>query len=341
MNQSTAEHIPVLELRHRHSFGLPARCYELIEITDHEQLTQIDWSADTLILGEGTNTLFVEDFCGRVLVNKLQGITITETESAFLVRAQAGENWHQFVLDLNARNIFGLENLALIPGTVGAAPVQNIGAYGVEAAQFIDAVEAWDFINNKTLRWSRNDCEFGYRMSKFKRPEWRHILITAVHFSFPKAWQPVLNYKELSDLPGQVTALQIMQRVIEVRQKKLPDPEKLANAGSFFKNPSVGKSQAQQLSGLHPNLPMYPQAGGEIKLAAGWLIEQAGLKGFQCGGAAVHENQALVLVNKGGATGADVQELAKHIQDTIFKTYQVKLEPEVLLITAHGLAESL
>lgn len=330
-----------VSLSKRHSFALPARCKKLIEISDYEQLPHLGWTEDTLILGEGTNTLFIEDFHGRVLVNKLKGIAITETDSSFLVTVQAGENWHQLVLELNQKGIFGLENLALIPGSVGAAPVQNIGAYGVEVDTFIEAVEGWDLILNQPIRWAKSACEFAYRMSKFKQPEWRHILITSVHFSFPKAWQPVLNYKELSDLPSTVSGQELMQRIIEVRQMKLPDPDKLANAGSFFKNPTVSQQQADQLSRLHPNLPMYPQADGQVKIAAGWLIEQAGLKGLQQGGAAVHKNQALVLVNHGKATGAEVQQLAATIQHTVYKHYGISLEPEVRLIKANGLAERL
>jgi len=329
------------KLSGRHSFALPASCEMLIEITDNAQLPQIGWTPNTLILGEGTNTLFIENFDGRVIVNKLKGVAITETEDSYLVCAQAGENWHQFVVELNRKGIYGLENLALIPGSVGAAPVQNIGAYGVEVDSFIEAVEGWDLIKNEPIRWTNNCCEFSYRMSKFKRPEWRHILITAVYFNFPKAWQPVLNYKELSDLPSTVSAMELMQRIIEVRQMKLPDPKKLANAGSFFKNPTISIQQAEQLSYLHPKLPMYSQSDGRVKVAAGWLIEQAGLKGFQLGGAAVHKNQALVLVNHGSATGEDVQQLAKTIQNAVYERYGVALEPEVRLIKAHGLTETL
>lgn len=329
------------ELSSRHSFALPAACEQLIEVSAMVQLPLLGWTANTLILGEGTNTLFIENFQGRVLVNKLKGVSITETEQAFLVSVKAGENWHQLVIQLNQQGIYGLENLALIPGSVGAAPVQNIGAYGVEVGTFITAVEGWDLINNKPVRWANSECGFGYRMSKFKRPEWRHILITSVHFSFPKAWQPVLSYKELSDLPATVSAGELMQRVIEVRQMKLPDPTKLANAGSFFKNPTLSKQQADKLRQAHLHLPFYPQPNGQVKIAAGWLIEQAGLKGFQLGGAGVHTNQALVLVNNGNATGEDVQALAKTIQTTVYERYGVMLEPEVRLIKAHGLAEAL
>lgn len=331
----------VAELCSRHSFALSAACEQLIEVTATTQLPLLGWTINTLILGEGTNTLFIENFQGRVLVNKLKGVNITETEQAFLVCVQAGENWHQLVLQLNQQGINGLENLALIPGSVGAAPVQNIGAYGVEVGTFITAVEGWDLINNKSIRWTKDECEFGYRMSKFKRPEWRHILITSVHFKFSKSWQPILSYKELSDLPTSVSAQELMQRVIEVRQMKLPDPKKLANAGSFFKNPTVSKQQAEQLSRTHVHLPMYPQPDGQVKIAAGWLIEHAGFKGFQHGGAAVHKNQALVLVNHGNATGKDVQTLAKTILTTVYERYGVILEPEVRLIKAHGLAEAL
>lgn len=329
------------DLRRRHSFALPASCYEVVEITAPTQLAQLRWDDHTLILGEGTNTVFLEPYQGRVLVNCLQGISINEEEAGYQVVVQGGENWHKLVLYLNRQGIYGLENLALIPGTVGAAPVQNIGAYGVEVAQFITAVAGWNLKTQQEFLYLQAACEFGYRSSVFKQKQWQHLFITSVHFYFPKKWQAVLNYKELQSLPADCSAAEVMQRVVEVRQAKLPDPKQLANAGSFFKNPTVSATQAQRLLQHYPELPCYPQADGQVKLAAAWLIEQAGLKGAQQGEAAVHRQQALVLVNKGQASGKDVHQLAKQIQTTVFTRYQVMLEPEVRLMTRQGLMEQL
>lgn len=320
-----------------HSFALPASCRQVIELSCKKQLPEIPWGSQTLILGEGTNTIFLEDYNGCIVVNKLKGITVKETSSNFLVTAQAGENWHDFVVSLHHKGIHGLENLALIPGTVGAAPVQNIGAYGVEVGQFIESVTGWDFVNGKPINWTHTECGFGYRSSKFKRAEWRHILITEVHFRIPKSWQPTLNYKELTDLPCDVSAAKLMERIIAVRTLKLPDPHEIPNAGSFFKNPIVTRDVALALKAKYPDLPHYRQDSGEVKLAAGWLIEQAGLKQVAYGDAAVHKQQALVLVNLGRAKGHELKLLAQHIMRIVFEIYGVQLEPEVRLIGAQGL----
>lgn len=320
-----------------HSFALSATCRQLIELTCQSQLPEVPWNAQTLILGEGTNTIFLDNFNGCVLVNKLKGLHVKETATDFLVTAQAGENWHDFVVFLHDKGIHGLENLALIPGTVGAAPVQNIGAYGVEVGTFIEAVAGWDCKKSEATLWSHNECSFGYRSSRFKQPEWRHIIITAVHFRIPKNWQPVLSYKELMDLPENVSATQLMERIIAVRTEKLPDPSDIPNAGSFFKNPTVPEEFARTLKAKYPELPQYPQANGQVKLAAAWLIEQAGLKQVAYGDAAVHQRQALVLINLGSAKGEELKRLAQHIIRVVFETYGVQLEPEVRLISAEGL----
>lgn len=177
--------------------------------------------------------------------------------------------------------------------------------------------------------------------SRFKQTAWRHVLITKVHFRLPKKWQPVLSYKELTDLPPDVCAATVMQRVIDVRQQKLPDPTKTPNAGSFFKNPTVTTQQAQALKARYPELPQYPQKNNNVKLAAGWLIEQAGLKAVAYGGAAVHQRQALVLVNLGNAQGRELKQLAQHIMKVVYETYGIQLEPEVRLINSEGLIRSL
>lgn len=329
------------QLSSRHSFRLPAKAKQLVEIDTIEQLDAIDFSALCFILGEGTNTLFVNDFQGTVLVNKLRGIDIVENHEYWSISAAGGENWHQFVLTLHARGIHGLENLALIPGSIGAAPVQNIGAYGVEVASFIEAVEFYSPLSREVERWSAAECKFAYRSSRFKTEAHVQRFITRVHFRVPKQYQPVLSYGELQQLHKPVDAATVLAKIIEVRTHKLPDPTVLPNAGSFFKNPTVETSIAHTLKAKFPNLPMFPVNEQQVKLAAGWLIDQAGLKALRVGDAAVHQRQALVLVNLGQATGEQVVALARQIQQRVYQHYGVHLVPEARLIGEHGLLESI
>lgn len=327
-------------LKHKHSFAVDVNAKQLIEIDAIAALQSLVWNDDAYILGEGTNTIFTEDFNGPLLVNRLSGIEIKESESGWHVYAAAGENWHNLVVKLIGLGIYGSENLALIPGSVGAAPVQNIGAYGVEVATFIDRVEVYDCKLHVRTTLHHEECEFAYRDSIFKRPAHRHWFITGVHFFFPKAWQPVLGYPDLARLAPDATAEQIMAHVIMVRQQKLPDPALIPNAGSFFKNPVVSQSECQRLQANFPGMPVFVQADGNCKLAAAWLIDKAGLKSLTTGGAAVHERQALVLVNKDNASGADILSLAEAIQTNVRERYGVKLEPEVRLLDEHGLIYS-
>lgn len=326
-----------MNLKDYHSFRLQAECHQIVELNSLEQVQAIQPKSPFYFLGEGTNTLFLTDFEGTVFLNRLKGIQIKERESAYHVRVKAGENWHQLVLLLNQQGINGLENLALIPGSVGAAPVQNIGAYGVEVASYIDKVISWDCQHHKEVVWSKAECEFGYRTSRFKQIDSQHLLITEVCFTFPKLWQPVLTYKELQPLQHQsVSAAEIMNQVIKTRQAKLPDPEVIFNAGSFFKNPIITQTQADALIKKYPNLPCYPDIQGQVKIAAGWLIEQAGFKGVSVGDAQVYQKQALVLINKGQATGSELIQLATNIQKQVKVQFGVELEPEVQLIYATG-----
>ncbi|MCC5854320.1 MAG: UDP-N-acetylmuramate dehydrogenase [Idiomarina sp.] len=328
-------------MQSRHSFALPAYARTVIELNDEAQLPNIQWQEPFWILGEGTNTLFLEDFEGTVLVNQLRGVQITEADDAWLVSVAAGENWHGLVCSLSAQGIHGFENLALIPGSVGAAPVQNIGAYGVEVGQFITAVDIWDLQSQQALQWTHADCEFRYRESRFKRKHNRHLLITQVHFALPKQWVPELSYPDLRNLPADVSASELMARVIAVREAKLPDPKRLPNAGSFFKNPVVSAERAQELLSKYPMMPQFFMENGDVKLAAGWLIDQAGLKSAAVGDAAVHQQQALVLVNHGRASGEDLRALARSIQDQVATRYGVTLEPEVRLLSKQGVDANL
>ena len=320
------------------TFGLTQTAEQLVLLTEREQLTHL-WqarqSAQLLVMGEGSNVLFTAPFTGLVLVNRLKGIKVSETEDAWLLQVEGGENWHQLVCWSLEQGMPGLENLALIPGTVGASPIQNIGAYGVELAQFCQQVESFDWQSGETHYWSAPDCAFGYRDSVFKQGA-RHHLILSVTLRLPKAWQPVLGYGPLAELGESATAQQICDRVCATRQAKLPDPAVLGNAGSFFKNPKVVTAQAEALKLAWPALPVFAAEPGWSKLAAGWMIDKAGLKGTRVGGAGVHTEQALVLVNHGGATAADVLRLAAQVRERVEQLFGVRLEPEVRMMGSEG-----
>lgn len=291
-----------------------------------------------LILGAGSNILFCEDFTGLVIKVELSGIEIIESQESYLLQVAAGENWHQLVSSCIDNGIAGLENLALIPGVVGAAPVQNIGAYGCEFKDFCESVEYIDLETGQCATLSAAECLFAYRDSIFKSAKMENALITKVTLRLPKKWQPHSRYGVLqqSDVAQPLTAKQIYHTVCQTRSEKLPDPELLGNAGSFFKNPVVTKQQGDDLLTLYPTMPHYPQADGQTKLAAGWLIEQANLKGVQCGGAAVHKQQALVLINQHNASAADIIELAELVRATVEKKFKVSLEHEVRFIGGQG-----
>ena len=258
---------------------------------------------------------------------------------AWFVRAGAGENWHDFVSWTLERGWPGLENLALIPGTVGAAPVQNIGAYGLEMAERFHTLEAVDLETGETVVLDRAACQFGYRDSVFKREAAGRSLITAVTFQLPKHWRPITGYADVArelEAPGiiQPTAREVADAVIALRLRKLPDPAHIGNAGSFFKNPRIDAQAFQNLVARYPDLPHYPQPDGTVKLAAGWLIERCGWKGKTLGPVGVYERQALVLVNRGGARGEDVLRLARAIQASMRATFGVDLELEPVMLGA-------
>ena len=320
-----------------HTFALPAHCAALITITHSESLFEIDFSKPCYVMGEGSNTVFIEDFTGTVLKIANKGIAVTEQQDVWHVRAAAGENWHQLVIHLLELGVFGFENLALIPGTVGAAPVQNIGAYGVEVGQFIKSVKGYDIAKAQFVELAQAECGFAYRESVFKQILKDAFIITEVLFELPKQWHPVLSYGPLQSLDkNTVTAQQVFDKVIEIRQSKLPDPKVLANAGSFFKNPIVESDQVQTLSKQYPDIPKYPVDAKYTKLAAGWLIEQVGLKGFELGGIAVYHKQALVLVNQGAGTASELKAMIHHIQQSVWQKFNVQLEHEVRVIAASG-----
>ncbi|RUO27453.1 UDP-N-acetylmuramate dehydrogenase [Aliidiomarina sanyensis] len=323
-----------------HSFRLPAHARGVIAVNTREDLTKLEISEPFWILGEGTNTIFTEDYLGTVLSVRLRGIVRTETPDAWRLEVAAGENWHDLVVFTLAQGMPGFENLALIPGSVGAAPVQNIGAYGVEISDFIEHVEVFNLKTKSFSTLTPAECQFAYRESFFKRPESAHLLITRVTFLLPKAWKPVLTYPDLRSLSHEATPTEIMERVIAVRQAKLPDPALIPNAGSFFKNPVVTMDHIHMLQKEYPEIPVYPVSETHGKIAAGWLIDRIGLKGFSFGGAGVHDRQALVLVNRNGATGDDLCGLAQHIVEMVHSRYGVMLEPEVRLLEKDKLLNS-
>ncbi|MFC0308785.1 UDP-N-acetylmuramate dehydrogenase [Gallibacterium trehalosifermentans] len=325
-----------------HTFGIAAQAQQILQIDQVEELCQV-WQEKQqqqiplLLLGEGSNVLFVEDFAGVVLLNRLRGIEYQQDDKYHYFHVKAGENWHQFVQACVAKNIGGLENLALIPGCVGSAPVQNIGAYGVELKDICHSVEVVELATGKQFTLSRSQCEFGYRESVFKHRYANGYAVIAVNFKLAKQWQPVLSYGNLSQLAADtVTPLEVFQAVCQTRQSKLPDPKEIGSAGSFFKNPVISAAVFQSLFAQYPTIPHYPQPDGNIKLAAGWLIDQCSLKGYQIGGAAVHEKQALVIINKQNATGQDVVALAHYICQCVAEKFAVQLSPEVRFIGKYG-----
>jgi UDP-N-acetylmuramate dehydrogenase len=293
-----------------------------------------------LVIGGGSNLVLAGDFAGLVLHVAFHGRScVQQDEGAFYIRAGGGENWHDFVRWTLEMGWPGLENLSLIPGTVGAAPVQNIGAYGLEMAEYFYSLRAYDLDTGKTVGFDKRDCAFGYRDSFFKQAGKGRYLIAAVTFRLPKKWKPVTGYADVSrELEAQgiavPTPLQLSDAVIAVRRRKLPDPAEIGNAGSFFKNPVVSADDHARLVAAHPGLPSYPQADGGVKLAAGWLIEQAGWKGRCLGPVGCYEKQALVLVNHGGATGADVLAVSAAVRSDVRVRFGVDLEPEPVFVGA-------
>lgn len=323
-----------------HTFGIPSKAKDIDFITDISVLKKSFQKAQQqslpfLFIGSGSNLLFIEDFQGIVAINQLKGICHTEDENYHYFYLQGGENWHQFVEWTVKNNIGGLENLALIPGCVGSAPIQNIGAYGMEFKDVCDYVEILNLKTNEIFRLTKEECDFGYRESIFKNRYKNDFIIIAVGMKLNKHWQPQLSYGELKSL-NNPTPKEIFQKICEVRHQKLPNPQQIGNAGSFFKNPIIDTARFQQLQAQYPHIPHYLQIDNQVKLPAGWLIDQCGLKGFQIGGAKVHDKQALVLINTGNATARDVVILAATVRQKVMEKFGVRIEPEVRFIGATG-----
>ena len=288
-----------------------------------------------LVLGGGSNVVLPERFPGLLLQMQSRGIDVLEeTAEGTLLRVAAGEPWHEFVLHCHARGWHGLENLALIPGTVGAAPIQNIGAYGVELAPFLREIEAVELDSGRPRIFPAADCGFGYRDSIFRGGKRARVLIRRVLFFLPRGRPPEIRYAALAEAlrgEGSPTPEAVLRAVIAIRRRRLPDPAVLPNAGSFFKNPVIEARSFRQLQAAHPGLVHWRQSDGRVKLAAAWLVEACGFKGYREEGAGVHEAQALVLVNHGGATAASLLALAGRIREAVLARFGVALEIEPVL----------
>ncbi|HET6633118.1 MAG TPA: UDP-N-acetylmuramate dehydrogenase [Rhodanobacteraceae bacterium] len=327
----------------RNTLRVAARARHLVELREPGSLPELLARAELrdhplLVLGSGSNILFTGDYPGTVLVMAALGVELTVTDAGGVgLRVAAGERWDDFVRWSLAEGHAGLENLIMIPGTVGAAPIQNIGAYGVEVAEFIEAVEAWDREAGRFVSLARDDCAFGYRDSRFKREPGRHI-VTAVRFRLPRAPAPRTDYaglrEELARMGVERPApFHVAEAVVHLRTRKLPDPAVIGNAGSFFKNPIVPLAEAQALKAAHPALALWPLAdGAQAKLSAAWLIEACGFKGVREGDAGISNRHALVLVNHGGASGAELWALAGRVRDGVAARFGVTLQPEPVVV---------
>ncbi|MBV6273067.1 UDP-N-acetylmuramate dehydrogenase [Alcaligenaceae bacterium CGII-47] len=328
------------DLQTSNTLGLPARA-RVLHIRERSALAELSALVHTgervFVLGGGSNVVMAARPQCVVAKVELRGVRLFAQEpDAWIVEAQAGEPWHAFVAYCLAQGWPGLENLALIPGTVGAAPVQNIGAYGLELAQCVHSVLAWDLHAARQVALSPAECSFAYRDSLFKRSAAGRWLILAVRFRLPRVWRAQLAYPDLQRHPllqgSEVSARQVFDAVCDIRRRKLPDPAVLGNAGSFFKNPLVPVLVAQALQARYPGLVGYAQAEGQVKLAAGWLIDHAGWRGRRIGPVGMHAQQALVLVNYGGASAEDVGHLARAVREDISARFGLVLEQEPVIL---------
>jgi len=334
-------------LRDHNSFGLPALARTLVRITSDADVRRVvdhpEWGrAPLFVLGGGSNLVLTKDLDAVVLKVEVRGLRlVAEQPDAWIVEAGAGERWHDTVAWTLAHGWPGLENLALIPGSVGAAPVQNIGAYGVELKDRFHSLDAVDLVTGRSVTLDDAACRFGYRDSVFKHEGFGGLagksVITRVRFRLPRPWQPVLGYLDLDRKRAETgiaepDAQTIFDWVCAIRRAKLPDPAVIGNAGSFFKNPVVSAEQCRDIIGRDPEIVHYPMPDGSCKLAAGWLIDACGWKGKTVGRAGVYEKQALVLVNRGGASGAEVVTLARAIQESVYGRFGIRLEPEPVIV---------
>jgi UDP-N-acetylmuramate dehydrogenase len=332
-----------VNLRTMNAFALPAQAATLVRVDSDAALRRVIDHAELgrapkLVLGGGSNIVFTRDPQALVLKVEVMGRRLVqERADAWIVEAGAGENWHDVVAWTLQQGWPGLENLALIPGTVGAAPVQNIGAYGVELRERFESLDVVDLVTGRGATLDLDACHFGYRDSVFKHALAGKSVITRVRFRLPKPWKAVLGYLELERKMQETgiaapDAQTVFDWVCAIRRAKLPDPAVMGNVGSFFKNPLVTVEQCRDIIGRDPEVVHYPLPDGGVKLAAGWLIDACGWKGKTIGRAGVYEKQALVLVNRGGASGAEVLTLARAIQESVYGRFGIRLEPEPIIV---------
>ena len=334
-------------LRNCNSFGLPAVAATLVHLATEADVRRVVdhpvyGTAPKFVLGGGSNVVLTRDIDAVVLKVEIMGRRLVADEAdAWVVEAGAGEPWHGLVAWTLQQGWPGLENLALIPGSVGASPVQNIGAYGVELKDRFHSLDAVDLVTGRTVTLGPQDCRFGYRDSVFKQQGFGGLagksVITRVRFRLPKPWQPVLGYLDLERRMAETgvhapSAQTVFDWICAIRSATLPDPAVIGNAGSFFKNPVVTEEQCRDIIGRDPEIVHYPMPDGSVKLAAGWLIDACGWKGKSVGRAGVYEKQALVLVNRGGASGAEVVTLARAIQESVYGRFGIRLEPEPIIV---------
>jgi UDP-N-acetylmuramate dehydrogenase len=332
-----------VSLKPLNTFGLPATARQLVRLRSDADVRQVLGHPDLgrapkFILGGGSNVILTRDMPELVLKVEVPGLRVAgETADAVIVEAGAGERWHDLVAWTLDQGLGGLENLALIPGTVGAAPVQNIGAYGLELKDRFESLDTVDLVTGRAVTLRAEQCHFGYRDSVFKQALAGKSVITRVRLRLPKPWQPVLGYLELERRMAETgiatpDARTIFNWVCEIRRAKLPDPAVIGNVGSFFKNPVVTPEQCRDIIARDPHIVHYPMPDGSFKLAAGWMIDACGWKGKTIGHAGVYDKQALVLVNRGGAVGAEVQTLARAIQESVYGRFGIRLEAEPVIV---------
>ncbi len=329
-----------IDLTERNSFGVRQQAKNLVEFTAAEDLCKIfaDGAPEKwMVLAGGNNILFTRDYDGTLITPAATEIEITEDDGdAVRVRVAAGVEWDDVVAWAVERGLWGIENLSLIPGKAGAAPVQNIGAYGVEAKDAIRSVEMFSVESLSMQRLTAEQCNFGYRESIFKHELKGRVIITSIEIELHRTPAPRLGYGDVErevEARGGASLRNIRDAICAIRQSKLPDTKVLGNAGSFFKNPVVEATAAERLKALYPDMPTYPAADhSKVKLAAGWLIDRAGMKGYREGSVGVHDRQALVLVNTGGATGGEVMALARKVQAKVLEKFGVEIDTEVNII---------
>lgn len=341
------QHLSNRSLKDLNTFAINVTARKIIFVRTVQSLVDIwktckSYKIPYIILGEGSNVLFLENYTGIVIINRIKGIKITEKKNTWLLHVFSGEKWHNLVKYTLSIGIFGLENLALIPGCVGSAAIQNIGAYGLELQNICQYVDIISLKNGIIKRINATFCKFSYRNSIFKYKYNNEYAVIAVGIKLSKSWHPIIVYSLLKYIkPMKVTAYHIFKEICKIRKKKLPNPKKIGNAGSFFKNPIITKEHAKKLICLYKNIPNYCQINGLVKISAAWLIEKYQFKNIQIGDAAIYQKQKLVLINRKNATSYEIVQLAKIIQTCILKKFHIFLQPEIDFIRSSGKTRSL